>query len=204
MSGLEKSKQVGSTGFTVAGTTTSSDDSPKSHVHLRRPSWSLIGSTTKKDIQQDTPQKGAVPSERSSMRKAREKMASTVAQDDEEMEDAVKEEDDSHEPDSDFVDGEGGSDAEFKDEGDSSEAPEGLEEEDDDDYKLIDDTEDDKKPKRKVNGGAAYKFLCEDDGDEMHYQKRLFEWARKRRHLRWRVQHVRGIVSGCKYFYLEL
>ncbi|KAF9347150.1 hypothetical protein BGX34_003347, partial [Mortierella sp. NVP85] len=187
MSGLEKSRQIGSTGFTVAGIP-GSDDSPKSHVHLRRPSWSLIGSTMKKDTH-DTPRKGAVPSERSSMRKAREKMASTIAQDDEEMEDALKEEDDSYGVDSDFVEREGGSDVEFKDEGDSSEALEGLDEEDDDDYKLVDDTEVDKKSKRSVNGGAAYKFLCDDDGDEMHYQKRLFEWARKRRHLRWRVQH---------------
>ncbi|KAF9582018.1 hypothetical protein BGW38_000769 [Lunasporangiospora selenospora] len=67
---------------------------------------------------------------------------------------------------------------------------------DDDDYQIdadYDDLELERKPKRerseKGDGGAAYKFLCEDDGDELHYQTRLSEWARKRRHLRWRVHH---------------
>lgn len=209
MSGLEKAKQHAPIGFTIAGTTTETDDPPKSHVHLTRPSWSLIGGTTKKD---DTSGKTTVPAERSSMRKARERMANTVSQDDdEELKDGVKDEgdsfDDSYGLDSDFVDGEGGnSDAEFKDGGDSSDMQELLDEEDDDDdYKLVDDTmTDNTSKKRRAQGGSAYKFLCNDDGDEMHYQKRLSEWAKKRRHLRWRVQHVRSIDGGFKFSSLQI
>ncbi|KAF9997720.1 DNA repair protein rhp26, partial [Modicella reniformis] len=203
ISGLEKSKQHGSTGFTIVGGTTSDDGSPKSHIHLKRPSWSLIGNTKKKDIRQDTSHKGAVPKERSSMRKARERIASTIDHDDdEEMEYADEDEDnddiddDSYSMDPDFVEGEGGNiDTESKDDGDYVDVQEVVnddenDDDDDDDYKLVDDdTAGDKKSKKRVQGGAAYKFLCEDDGDEMHYQKRLVEWAKKRRQLRWRVNH---------------
>ncbi|RUP51458.1 hypothetical protein BC936DRAFT_148105 [Jimgerdemannia flammicorona] len=36
-------------------------------------------------------------------------------------------------------------------------------------------------------GSDQYRFLCEDDGDEVHYQKRLDQWARKRRLFRYRL-----------------
>ncbi|KAG0243409.1 SNF2 family N-terminal domain-containing protein [Mortierella sp. GBAus27b] len=186
MSGLEKAKQHGPTGFTIAGVIPSESET-KSHVHLRRPSWSLINSTKKESLQ-DTLSSSA-PTERSSMRKAREKMAKTMEHDDDEEMKEEEDENDSFGQDSDFVDGEvGHSDAEFKDDPDSSDVQELLEDEDDD-YKVLDETAVDNKSRKRPQGGTVYKMLCNDDGDEMHYQNRLSEWARKRRHLRWRVQH---------------
>lgn len=151
---------------------------PTSHVNLRRPSWSLVGKSTmpaEEYTQWGTP-------ERSSKKKANAQLKSMNLDDDD---DGNKSE---TLDDQDFVDSDNvGSGLDAKDDQDYD-----IEISEDDDFKpegelLEDDT---KKRKKGSKGGAAYKFLCEDDGDEMHYQKRLSEWAQKRRHLRWRVNHV--------------
>ncbi|KAG0204914.1 hypothetical protein BGX28_003293 [Mortierella sp. GBA30] len=185
ISGLEKSKHDGSTlGFTTAQVSVV-EDAPKSHVNLRRPSWSLIGKTLKApDHRHGAPRVPTAPAERSSMREARTRIASGVENDKDDIEEGDNGMDDF---DSDFV-GKDGTDSgvDSKDDRDYSDLQEISE---DDDFKPEQDLLDDKKSKRRSRGGAAYKFLCEDDGDEMHYQKRLSEWAYKRRHLRWRVNH---------------
>ncbi|KAF9114472.1 hypothetical protein BGX27_010702 [Mortierella sp. AM989] len=181
ISGLEKSMQSAATGFTIASTSTTIE-SPESHVHLKRPSWSLIGKKIKANDHSDEPRIVTPPAERSSMRKARDKIASNIDHDDQESSDY--DEDGSN---SDFVDQEANdTDAESKDDGDYTDLQEILE---DDDFKIDSDTQSDSAPKKKVKGGAAYKSLCEDDGDEMHYQKRLVNWAQKRRYLRWKLSH---------------
>lgn len=184
MSGFERPKHEGS--FTSSSTT--NNDSPDSHVHLKRPSWSLVGKTLQERIQQEAINKASAPAERSSMRKARSRIASTANKDSED-EDDYKEEEMSDGNDSDFVDKDGpDSGVEAMDDKDFTDSREISE---DDDFKPEDELLEEKTTSRKrAKGGAAYKFLCEDDGDEMHYQKRLVEWAQKRRHLRWRVQHV--------------
>ncbi|KAF8927734.1 hypothetical protein BGZ47_001967 [Haplosporangium gracile] len=166
---------------------TTSKDSPESHVHLRRPSWSLVGKTLQERIQQEAVNKDSAPAERSSMRKARGRIASTANKNSED-EDDYKEEEATDDNDSDFVDQDGpGSGVKAEDDKDYTDSREISE---DDDFKLEDELLEEKTISRKrAKGGAAYEFLCEDDGDEMHYQKRLAEWAQKRRHLRWRVQH---------------
>ncbi|KAK5808776.1 DNA repair and recombination protein RAD26 [Linnemannia elongata] len=183
MSGFERPKHEGS--FTSSSTT--NNDSPDSHVHLKRPSWSLVGKTLQERIQQEAINKASAPAERSSMRKARSRIASTANKDSED-EDDYKEEEMSDGNDSDFVDKDGpDSGVEAMDDKDFTDSREISE---DDDFKPEDELLEEKTTSRKrAKGGAAYKFLCEDDGDEMHYQKRLVEWAQKRRHLRWRVQH---------------
>ncbi|KAF9380550.1 hypothetical protein CPB97_008271 [Podila verticillata] len=179
MSGLEKSKHQDEHGFTMGATSARPIESstPTSHVNLRRPSWSLVGKSTmpaEEYTQWGTP-------ERSSKKKANAQLKSMDLDDDD---DGNKSE---TLDDQDFVDSDNvGSGLDAKDDQDYD-----IEISEDDDFKpegelLEDDT---KKRKKGSKGGAAYKFLCEDDGDEMHYQKRLSEWAQKRRHLRWRVNH---------------
>jgi DNA excision repair protein ERCC-6 len=187
MSGFERPKHEAS--FTTSSSTTTNNDSSESHVHLRRPSWSLVGKTLQERIQQETINKSSAPAERSSMRKARSRIASTAKMDSEDDGEYKEEESMSDINDSDFVDQDGlDSGIEAKDNKDYVDSREISE---DDDFKPEDELLDEKTPSRKrAKGGAAYKFLCEDDGDEMHYQKRLADWAQKRRHLRWRVQHV--------------
>ncbi|KAF9918624.1 hypothetical protein FBU30_000124 [Linnemannia zychae] len=189
MSGFERPKQED---LFETSTTSIDDDSSKSHVHLRRPSWSLVGKTLQERIQQQTANKAVVPAERSSMKKARSRIASTAnkdSEDEDEDEDEYKlTEDEANDVDSDFVDREAqDSGAETKDDMDYADSGEISE---DDDFKPEDELLELKtKSKKRAKGGIAYKLLCEDDGDEMHYQKRLSEWAQKRRHLRWRVQN---------------
>ncbi|KAI1311575.1 hypothetical protein EDD11_003427 [Mortierella claussenii] len=191
VSGLEKSKQDGpatSSGFKIAGTSTLVDNAPKSHVHLTRPSWSLIGKKVKAEPEVNTSLIKAVPAERSSMRKARSKIASATDRHDDDYKDDDEEEDKSEDDEEDMLDPDftGDSETDNKDDADYSDIQEILE---DDDFKPGNDAFVDTKSKKRAKGGAAYKFLCDDDGDEMHYQKRLFEWAQKRRHLRWRVNN---------------
>lgn len=182
MSGLEKSKQQDEHGFTMGATSARSgvEITPTSHVNLRRPSWSLVGKSTK-PVSEDYTQWGVTP-ERSSKKKANAQLKSMDL-------DGENEGDKSESlDDQDFVDSDNvGSGLEAKDDQDYD-----LEISEDDDFKPDDELleDDTKKRKKSTKGGAAYKFLCEDDGDEMHYQKRLAEWAQKRRHLRWRVNHV--------------
>ncbi|CAO3568276.1 unnamed protein product [Mortierella alpina] len=186
VSGLEKSKH----GSTAIGSTMAVpavvDEPPKSHVNLTRPSWSLIDKQVKKEHQGGgSSLRTTAPAERSSMRKARSKIASEVDKSDEgsQMEDDTA----TDGLDSDFTEKDGiDSGLDSKDDKDYSDLQELS---DDDDFKAEEDLLDTEKSKKRSKGGAAYKFLCEDDGDEMHYQKRLSEWARKRRHLRWRVNH---------------
>ncbi|KAF9964164.1 hypothetical protein BGZ70_006831 [Mortierella alpina] len=186
VSGLEKSKH----GSTAIGSTMAVpavvDEPPKSHVNLTRPSWSLIDKKVKKKHQGGESLLHTVaPAERSSMRKARSKIASEVDKSD----DGSQMEDDTATDglDSDFAEKDGtDSGMDSKDDKDYSDLQELS---DDDDFKAEEDLLDTEKSKKRSKGGAAYKFLCEDDGDEMHYQKRLSEWAQKRRHLRWRVNH---------------
>ncbi|KAG0366182.1 hypothetical protein BGZ54_005705 [Gamsiella multidivaricata] len=190
VSGLEKSKQDAPSGFTMAGPSTT-DQSPKSHVHLPRPSWSLIGKESKAKNQKETSRSSNAPAERSSMRKARNKIASRIDRDDDDdFNDSVNGDDDYNDSDAldpDFVNPEGAdSEVDSKDDRAYSDIPETSE---DDDFKSVDQLLDEKSLKKRTKGGTAYKFLCEDDGDEMHYQKRLSDWAQKRRHLRWRVNH---------------
>ncbi|KAI8604269.1 DNA repair and recombination protein RAD26 [Dissophora ornata] len=193
MSGLEKSNSHESSGFKIAGISTPTEESPQSHVHLKRPSWSLIGKSMKREDQQDTYQIPAAPAERSSMKKARSKISTGIDRDGDDFEDESDYDggdgDDGDAFDPDFVDLEDGdSGVDSKDDDDYSDTNKILDE-DEDDFKLGDDTTINKKSKKRTKGGAAYNFLCDDDGDEMHYQKRLVDWARKRRHLRWRVDH---------------
>ncbi|KAG0284696.1 hypothetical protein BGZ96_010963 [Linnemannia gamsii] len=185
MSGFERPKHEGS--FATSSSTTDNDSS-ESHVHLRRPSWSLVGKTLQERIHQEAINKASAPAERSSMRKARSRIASTAKKESEDDDEYKEEEDLPDSNDSDFVDQDGPDGGiEAKDDKDYADSREISE---DDDFKPEDELLDDKTPLRKrAKGGAAYKFLCEDDGDEMHYQKRLADWAQKRRHLRWRVQH---------------
>ncbi|KAF9102721.1 hypothetical protein BGX29_004241 [Mortierella sp. GBA35] len=184
MSGFERPKQDSS--FSISSSTTNNDAS-QSHVHLRRPSWSLVGKSLEERIQQNTANKAGAPAERSSMRKARSRIASTAKKDSEDEDEDDYAEDGSNGADSDFVDQEGLSSGVEKDDKDYMDSREISE---DDDFKPEDELLEEKpRTKKRTNGGAAYKFLCDDDGDEMHYQKRLSEWAQKRRHLRWRVQH---------------
>ncbi|KAG0331334.1 hypothetical protein BG004_001723 [Podila humilis] len=202
MSGLEKSKNQDEHGFTVGATSTSAIGSegnavaPMSHVTLRRPSWSLVGKSTAttvtpkktKEPEFDYAQWGATP-ERFSKKKAQAQLKSMDLQDDDDdmAHDNESETKEEFVDDQDFVDSD---DVDAKDDKDYTDLQEISE---DDDFKpesdLLQDEDGPKKRKKNSNGGAAYKFLCEDDGDEMHYQKRLSEWARKRRHLRWRVNH---------------
>lgn len=188
MSGFERPKHESS--FTSSSTT--NNDSPDSHVHLRRPSWSLVGKTLQERIQQEAINKASAPAERSSMRKARSRIASTANKDSEDEDNYKEEEEVSDGNDSDFVDKDGpDSEVEAKDDKYFTDSREISE---DDDFKPEDELLE-VKTRKRANGGEAYKFLCEDDGDEMHYQRRLTEWAQKRRHLRWRVQHV-----SCSHF----
>ncbi|KAG0331739.1 hypothetical protein BG000_010635 [Podila horticola] len=182
MSGLEKSKQQDEHGFTMGATSARPgvETTPTSHVNLRRPSWSLVGKSTKQ-VAEDYTQWGVTP-ERSSKKKANAQLKSMDLDEDNEGGDKSESLDDQDFDDSDNV----GSGLDAKDDQDYDQ-----EISEDDDFKpdvelLEDDT---KKRKKNAKGGEAYKFLCEDDGDEMHYQKRLAEWAQKRRHLRWRVNH---------------
>ncbi|KFH66590.1 hypothetical protein MVEG_07115 [Podila verticillata NRRL 6337] len=179
MSGLEKSKHQDEHGFTIGATSARPVESstPTSHVNLRPPSWSLVGKSTKpveEYTQWGTP-------ERSSKKKANAQLKSMDLDGDDDGDKSETLDD------QDFVDSDNvGSGLDAKDDQDYD-----IEISEDDDFKpegelLEDDT---KKRKKGSKGGAAYKFLCEDDGDEMHYQKRLIEWAQKRRHLRWRVNH---------------
>ncbi|KAF9380668.1 hypothetical protein BGX21_002290 [Mortierella sp. AD011] len=185
ISGLEKSKQNASEGFTSTSTSNVSEP-PKSHIHLQRPSWSLVGKSIKAEDQQGASQINVAPAERSSMKKARSKIASNIDHSDQ---DSSSNDDDMKGSDSDFVDQEAiDSDADFKDDGDYTDLQE-IMEEDDDDFKVDGKSLADSKSKKNIKGGAAYKSLCEDDGDEMHYQKRLVDWAQKRRHLRWRINN---------------
>ncbi|KAF9208273.1 hypothetical protein BGZ49_009325 [Haplosporangium sp. Z 27] len=182
VSGLEKSKQNTSSGFTLTSAP-NYDISPISHVHLKRPSWSLIGGKIKAEDQQDTSLNIMAPAERSSMKKARNKIASNVDLDNQESSSSG---DDVNKSDSDFVDQEvDGSDGDFKDDEDYTDLQDIL---DDEDFKPDSEPLSGSKPK-KIKGGAAYKSLCDDDGDEMHYQQRLTNWAQKRRHLRWRINN---------------
>ncbi|KAF9950357.1 hypothetical protein BGZ72_007978 [Mortierella alpina] len=185
VSGLEKSKHgsaaIGSTAIIPAAV----DESPKSHINLRRPSWSLIDKKVKKEHQSQSLLHSTAPAERSSMKKARSKIASEVDQSD----DGSQMEDDTATDglDSDFAEKDGtDSGVDSKDDKDYSDLQELSE---DDDFKAEEDLLDTEKSRKRSKGGAAYKFLCEDDGDEMHYQKRLSDWAQKRRHLRWRVNN---------------
>ncbi|KAK3847883.1 MAG: hypothetical protein J3R72DRAFT_470620 [Linnemannia gamsii] len=184
MSGFVRPKNENS--FTTSSPATN-DDTAESHVHLRRPSWSLVGKTLQERIQQqqEANKASAAPAERSSMRKARKRITYEADKDGEE-EDEYKDSEDGN--DSDFVDKVGpDSDVEAKDDKDFTDSRDISE---DDDFKPEAELLEEKTTsKKRAKGGAAYKFLCEDDGDEMHYQKRLSEWAQKRRHLRWRVQH---------------
>ncbi|KAF9190782.1 hypothetical protein BGZ50_009833 [Haplosporangium sp. Z 11] len=182
MSGLEKSKHSDAAALATAPSF-SGNDSPKSHVILRRPSWSLIGKKPKTADDIDTPRIVLAPAARSSMKKAQSRIASQIDENEDNDDDA-----DSF--DSDFVEKDSAdSGVDTKDDKDDMDYSDLQEISEDDDFKLDDGLLEDKKSKKRVKGGAAYKFLCEDDGDEMHYQKRLSEWAQKRRHLRWRVNH---------------
>ncbi|KAF9575545.1 hypothetical protein EC968_002481 [Mortierella alpina] len=185
VSGLEKSKH-GSTAFgSTVAIPAPVDEPPKSHVNLTRPSWSLIDKKVKKEQQSQSLLHSTAPAERSSMRKARSKIASEIDKSD----DGLQIEDDTmtDDLDSDFAEKDGtDSGMDSKDDKDYLDLQELS---DDDDFKAEEDLLDTVKSKKRSKGGAAYKFLCEDDGDEMHYQKRLSEWAKKRRHLRWRVNH---------------
>lgn len=186
MSGFEHPKHESSF---ATSTSTTNNDTFESHVHLRRPSWSLVGKTLQERIQQQAINKSLAPAERSSMRKARSLITSTVKNDNDDDDEYKEEENIPDSSDSDFVDQDGpDSGIEAKEDKDYTDSREISE---DDDFKPENELLDEKAPSRKrAKGGAAYKFLCEDDGDEMHYQKRLADWAQKRRHLRWRVQHV--------------
>ncbi|KAF9970227.1 hypothetical protein BGZ73_007096 [Actinomortierella ambigua] len=152
---------------------------PTSHVHLPRPSWSLIDRPTEAPATKATKATAHTGSKRKA--KARSRKDDTEGSESEEPD---------NDDDADYVDSNEGSVAEDE-EDDGDKTP------DDQDYSDLQDLVGDdseykveaKKGKRSSRGGAAYKFLCEDDGDEMHYQKRLSEWAKMRRHLRWRVNH---------------
>ncbi|KAF9346573.1 hypothetical protein BGX26_001895 [Mortierella sp. AD094] len=184
ISGLEKSKQNASEGFTFASTS-NTNEPPKSHIHLKRPSWSLIDKNIKAEDQQGASRINIAPAERSSMKKARSKITSNIDHSDQ---DSSSDDDNMKGSDSDFVDQEAiDSDADFKDDGDYTDLQEIME--DDDDFKIDGKSLSDSKSKKKIKGGAAYKSLCEDDGDEIHYQQRLVDWAQKRRHLRWRINN---------------
>ncbi|KAG0309336.1 hypothetical protein BGZ98_003451 [Dissophora globulifera] len=196
MSGLEKSMRGGAapSEFKIAGTSTSADKSPQSHVHLRRPSWSLIGKASQKESRQDAGHISAAPAERSSMRKARSRITSEIDHDDSDFKDGTEhDDDDGDDLDSDFVDPtDGDSAVDSKDDDDYTDTKIILSDDNDDgdeDFELDEDLVGTKKSNKRARGGAKYKFLCDDDGDEMHYQKRLSDWARKRRHLRWRIHH---------------
>ncbi|KAF9903171.1 hypothetical protein EC991_004117 [Linnemannia zychae] len=187
MSGFERPKHESSfTTSSSSSVTNTNNDAAESHVHLPRPSWSLVGKTLQERIQEQEINKAfAAPKERASMRKARSRIASTADKDSEDN-DEYKDSEDGN--DSDFMDQDGpDSGVEAKDDKDYLDSRDISE---DDDFKPEAELLEEKFTSRKrAKGGAAYKFLCEDDGDEMHYQKRLSEWAQKRRHLRWRVQH---------------
>lgn len=161
-----------------------------SHVNLRRPSWSLIGKSVKTE-EFDAASRSSIslaPLERTSMKKAKGRVSSEAEHDGEEESSTGADD-----MDSDFVDPEGAADSEMdlKDDLDDQDYTDlQVLSDDDDDFKPEGDLVVDETSKKRSKGGAAYKFLCEDDGDEMHYQKRLKGWAQKRRHLRWRVQHV--------------
>ena len=161
-----------------------------SHVNLKRPSWSLIGKSVKTE-EPSAPSRPSTttlaPLERTSMKKAKSRITSGADHDGED-ESGV----DTDGMDSDFVDLEATADSEMdsKDEQDDQDYTDLQVLSDDDDFKPDDDFTVEKTSKKRSKGGAAYKFLCEDDGDEMHYQKRLKDWAQKRRHLRWRIHHV--------------
>ncbi|KAG9326228.1 hypothetical protein KVV02_001112 [Mortierella alpina] len=186
VSGLEKSKHGSSAIGSTMAVPAAVDAPPKSHVNLTRPSWSLIDKKVKKELPSQSLLHSTAPAERSSMRKARSKIASEVDKSD----DGSQMEDDTATDslDSDFAEKDGtDSGLDSKDDKDYSDLQELS---DDDDFKAEEDLLDTEKSKKRSKGGAAYRFLCEDDGDEMHYQKRLSEWAQKRRHLRWRVNHT--------------
>ncbi|KAF9429167.1 hypothetical protein BGZ76_001718 [Entomortierella beljakovae] len=184
ISGLEKSKQNTPSESLSAFT----GDASKSHIHLTRPSWSLVEKNVKKEDQPSTSKLVSVPAERSSMRKARTKIASGIDYDDQQSSDY----DDTNGSDSDFVNSEAnGDDLNMGDDEDYTDLKEILSGgDDDDDFKP--EIGSDSVSGRRPRGGAAYKSLCEDDGDEMHYQRRLADWAQKRRNLRWKIEHPDG------------
>ncbi|KAF9916507.1 hypothetical protein BX616_003581 [Lobosporangium transversale] len=186
ISGLEKSKQgepsTSSSGFKIAGTSMPVEEGPKSHVHLARPSWSLIGRSLKREDENKTyVQNNVVPAERSSMRKARSRIVSAIGRSESEFHD--DDNDKNYESSEDTLDPDfvGASDDDYSD----------IQEiVDDDDFKLDDgDNDIPLSSKKRAKGGAAYRSLCDDDGNEMNYQKRLYDWAQKRRHLRWRINN---------------
>ncbi|KAG0239729.1 hypothetical protein BGW41_007529 [Actinomortierella wolfii] len=163
-----------------ADTTSAAASGPTSHIHLPRPSWSLMDRSSKESSK--SVRKSRTVSKRSTKKRPRD--------DEDEESESEEPDDEDDDRDSDYVESNEDSAAMSEDMGDDR-AP------DDNDYSDLQELMDDdgeyvvssKKGKRTSRGGAAYKFLCEDDGDEMHYQKRLTEWAKMRRHLRWRVQH---------------
>ncbi|KAG0269888.1 hypothetical protein DFQ27_001732 [Actinomortierella ambigua] len=158
---------------------------PTSHVHLPRPSWSLIDRPTEAMASKTVKTAAQVISKRKTKKRPRK--------DEAEGSESEELDNDDNDGDEDYVDSNEGSALEEDEEEEDEKTP------DDQDYSDLQDLAGDdsefkveaKKGKRssRGGGGAAYKFLCEDDGDEMHYQKRLSEWARMRRHLRWRVSH---------------
>ncbi|KAG0046108.1 hypothetical protein BGZ83_008703 [Gryganskiella cystojenkinii] len=207
MSGFERTRHdpvsASNTTTTLAtnNSFTQQDSAPMSHVNLKRPSWSLIGKklpVKAEEPVQPTSRSTALsfaPSERSSMKKAKSRITSGADQDDDD--DGFEDDESSvgtDDMDSDFVDTESAtavdSEIDSKDDKVDDEDYTDLQVlSEDDDFKPDDDLVIEKTSKKRSKGGAAYKFLCEDDGDEMHYQKRLSDWAQKRRHLRWRVNH---------------